>query len=401
MAGLAGTALLVACTAAPSAGPASPAASLDALPGAPPEGDRLLVLMDDGTVLTISPDGTNPVVLRQPDRIDVEASQPVWAPDGSVVSWVELPTGGPPATSVLVTSPPQRSSRTEVQVDAGMFYLQWDPTSRRVAYLGSFQGSIGMGIAEPHAAGGPVAQTIGRGQPFYASWAPEGDRLLVHVGTETLGRIDLEGTLERLGDRPGLFHAPVWLDDGRLVYVTRSGGRQSLVVRDGGRSEVLLRFRGAVEFVVSPDAERIAYRIDAGGELGAVSVVGVASGRSREVADVPAVAFDWSPDGRRLLVLAQESTPDFTTHRWHVWDGRRSAPVGVPFLPSPRYLREYLPFFGQYAQTLTLWAPDGRAFAFPALIGDEAGIWVQELDTDEPSLALAGGSMVAWSPVPL
>jgi hypothetical protein len=48
---------------------------------------------------------------------------------------------------------------------------------------------------------------------------------------------------------------------------------------------------------------------------------------------------------------------------------------------------------------MTLWAPDGRSFAFPGTIGDETGIWVQELDATEPTLVLDGGSVVAWSPV--
>jgi TolB protein len=152
---------------------------------------------------------------------------------------------------------------------------------------------------------------------------------------------------------------------------------------------------------VSPDAERIAYRVDTGEGFGPVSVVRVGSKRSTVAADLPAVAFEWSPDGRRLLVLAQESTPDFTTHRWYVWGGRGAEPVGVPFLPSPRYLSEYLPFFGQYAQTMTFWSPDGRSFAFPALIGSRDGIYVQELEADEPSLVVEDGSIVAWSPVDL
>jgi hypothetical protein len=396
LAGLAGAALLgAACTGAP-AGPTSPARSLDVLPDV--AGDRLLVLTDDGTILTIAPDGGDPVVLRRPGPIDVEASQPVWAPDGSAVSWVELSTGGPPATSVLVTSPPERSARTEVRVDAAMFFLQWDPTSSRVAFLGSFQGAIGAGWAEPHADGGPVAQVIGRGQPFYVSWAPDGDRLLVHVGAETLGRLDLDGELVELDERPGLFHAPVWLADGRLVFVTGGSGRQALVVRDGTRTEVLHRFRGAMEFVVSPDAERIAFRVDTGEGFGPVSVLRIDAGRPEVIADVGAMAFEWSPDGRRLLILGQQRTPEGVTNRWFVWDGRTARPVSVPFLPSPRYARDYLPFFGQYAQTMTLWSPDGRAFAFPALIGDRAGVWVQDLDAEEPAFVLEDGSIVAWSP---
>ena len=157
---------------------------------------------------------------------------------------------------------------------------------------------------------------------------------------------------------------------------------------------------GAIEFVVSPDGRRIAYRVDAGGGFGTVSVVDMDSARSRSVMDLPTSAFHWSPDGRRLLLMAPTEGDDPTTHRWHVWDGKEANPLGPTFLPSPTYLREYMPFFGQYAQTMTLWSPDGRSFAFPGLIGDRAGIWVQDLDAEEPSLVVEGGSVVAWSPVP-
>jgi len=47
---------------------------------------------------------------------------------------------------------------------------------------------------------------------------------------------------------------------------------------------------------------------------------------------------------------------------------------------------------------MTLWSPDGTSFAYPGLIGDQAGIWVQGLDADEPDFVLEGGSVVAWSP---
>ena len=283
-------------------------------------------------------------------------------------------------------------------MDAATFFLQWDPTSSRLAYLGSFQGTVGMGVADTGAEGGPVATTIGRGQPFYLSWGPEGDRLLIHVGADTLGTLDFRGDLEPIASRPGVFHAPVWLEDGRFVYAEHDGDRQRLVVRDDGGSRELVHFRGAIEFVVSPDGRRIAYRVDAGGGFGTVSVVEMDSPRSRMVSDLPTSAFQWSPDGRRLLLMTPAEGDDPTTHRWHVWDGKGTEPVGPTFQPSPTYLRDYMPFFGQYAQTMTLWSPDGRSFAFPGLIGDRAGIWVQELNAEEPTLVVEGGSVVAWSP---
>jgi TolB protein len=389
-----------ACTGDAPEGATGPVPSVDVLPGVP-TGTRLLVLTDDGAVLTTGRDGGSRVVLRPGGGLEVEAHQPVWAPDGQTVAWVEVGTGGPPAASTLVTSRPDGTGHREIRVDAGMFFLGWDPTSSRLAYLGSYQGAIGMGVAEPDATGGPVARTIGVGQPFYVSWAPEGDGLLIHVGSETLVRIDLEGTPTPVGDPPGMFHAPVWLEDGRLVYAVNQDEHQALVVRRGRNTDELLRFRGAIEFVVSPDAERIAYRVDAGAGLGTVKVVDIRSGRSERVGGLAATAFHWSPDGGRLLLMTPEEADDPTTHRWHVWDGRDADSIGPAFLPSPTYLSEYVPFFGQYAQSMTLWSPDARAFAFPGLIGDRAGIWVQDLDDDQPTFAVEDGSVVAWSPVEL
>jgi TolB protein len=390
-------ALVAACTGGTPEGPSGALPSLGTFPGQI-AGDRLLVLMDDGSILTVDRDGSGGIPLRGEEDLDRETRQPVWSPDGTSVAWVEIGTSAPSASSTLVTIRADGSGRREVVVDTATFFLLWDPTSSRLAYLGSFRDAVGMGVADTGADGGPVATTLGLGQPFYLSWGPKGDRLLIHVGADTLGTIDLEGNLESIGDRPGVFHAPVWLEDGRFVYAVQDGERQLLVVRDGGRQRVLVRFRGAIEFVVSPDGHRIAYRVDGEG-FGTVSVVRIDSARSRAVTDRPTSAFSWSPDGRRLLLMTPAEGDDPTTHRWHVWSGRDTNPIGPAFVPSPTYLRDYLPFFGQFAQTMTLWSPDGRSFAYAGLVGDRAGVWVQDLDAEEPTFILEGGSVVAWSPV--
>lgn len=390
-------AVVTACTGTAPEGPSGAVPSLGTFPG-PIEGDRLLVMKDDGSILTVDRDGGAGIPLRRGEDPDLEARQPVWSPDGASVAWVEIGTAAPPASSTLVTSRPDGSGRREVVVDTATFFLQWDPTSSRLAYLGSFRDAVGMGVADMDADGGPVATTLGLGQPFYLSWGPDGDRLLIHVGSDTLGTLDLARNLEPIEDRPGVFHAPVWLQDGRFVYAVRDGDHQLLVVRDGGRQTELVRFQGAIEFVVSPDGRRIAYRVDAGEDLGTVSVVDIDPARSRKVSGLPTSAFHWSPDGRRLLLMIPAEGNDPTTHRWHVWDGKETNPVGTNFVPSEPYLRDYLPFFGQYAQTMTLWSPDGRSFAFPGSIGDRAGIWVQDLGAQEPTFVVEDGSVVAWSP---
>ena len=115
---------------------------------------------------------------------------------------------------------------------------------------------------------------------------------------------------------------------------------------------------------------------------------------SHRVGDESVVAFWWSPDGRSLLVLevAEEGFPMLA---WSVWeDGSMTGPT--EFEPDPTFVRDLLPFFDQYAQSMSLWAPDGTAFAFPGRIGDEAGIWVHPVD-GTPEL-IEEGTWVAWSP---
>jgi TolB protein len=385
-----------ACTTPPK-GAERAVASVDALPGLG-GGERLLVLTEDGSVITTDPDGGTPVMVRPGGLDDVTARQPVWSPDAGTLAWVEVGSGGPPATSRLVTARPDGSGRAEVEIDTAMFFLEWDPTSSRVAYLGSYGDAIGMGVAQRDATGRATAATLAVGRPFYLAWAPDGDHLFVHVGTESLGSVDLRGELTPVGDDPGHFHAPVWLPDGRLVYAATEGGRQTLLIREGDRSTQLVRFRGTIEFVVSPDGRRIAYRVDTRTRLGSVSVVETGTGRSVPVTRGPVTAFQWSPDGRRLLLMTPEDSDVAPFHRWRWWDGDRVRSLGPRFVPSPTYLRDYVPFFGQYAQTMTPWSPDGRAFAFPGLIGGRAGIWVQALDSDEPRFVVDGGTVVAWSP---
>ena len=386
--------IAAACTGAEPEGPSAALPSAEGL--GPVSGERLLVLMDDGSVVTTSPAGDEVRSLSRSRGLDVEVRQPVWSPDGHTVAWAELVQEDEGIRSQLVTVDPTGSGRTEFPVDTATFFLQWDPTSSRIAYLGNFQGSIGMGVAERGEDGEPVARTIVRGQPFYLSWSPEGERLLIHVGTGVLATLDLEGNLDEVGDRPGIFQAPVWLPDGRMVYAANVDGEQMLVVRGDGPPKELVSFRGVIEFVVSPDGRQVAYRVSEDA-LGGVSVVDLRSARSRRVTQAPTSAFHWSPDGSRLLLMTVEDGAP-TNHRWMIWDGSSSSRIGHAFLPSPTFLRDYVPFYGQFAQSMTPWSPDGTSFAFPGLIEDRAGIWVQDVDSQEPEFVLDGGRVVAWSP---
>jgi len=89
--------------------------------------------------------------------------------------------------------------------------------------------------------------------------------------------------------------------------------------------------------------------------------------------------------------------PNGGPFRWRVWEGHERF-VGDTFVPSPTLLRDYLPFFDQYAQTITPWAPDGSAFAYAGTHQGGSGIWVQPLAGRRR--LIGDGAFVTWTPTP-
>lgn len=363
--------------------------------------DRLVVLDGPG-VFVMAGDGTDRVELTAGEGMF--AQQPTWSPDGSRVAWVEIANSG----STLVTTLVDGNDPTRASVDFAPFYLSWDPTSSLVAFLGSGSAGIEMGIVDV-AGGGADAEILDAGEPYYFSWAPEGDRMLVHVGVDRLEQLDVAGAGTALGDAPGFFQAPQWSADGdSVLYVAQGSNGQHLVVSnpDGSDRREVLDFDGFLSFGLSPDGTRIAYRafgeapdaIAAGlsaapragnGELG---VIEVGSEDPNVISDKTALAFFWSPQGDRLLFLTSEDGG----FNWNVWDGS-AVTTFDPFTPSGMFGRNYLPFFDQYSQSMTLWAPDGNAFTYAGMANGEEGIWVQDLDRGDPVL-VGEGQFASWSP---
>jgi TolB protein len=356
-------------------------------------GDRLVVLRDDGNLVTLGPDGHDVLALTTGASLSLVVQQPVPSPDGRSVAWVEIQGTG----SRVVIASRDGAKHHEVGLRFAPFYLQWDPSSSKIAYLGSVGSGIGLGLIE-HAKGNPTDRAVGGGRPLYLSWSPDGSQMLVHVGSRDLGRTDFAHTLDRIDVVPGTFQAPVWLPDGRVVYVARQGSVQQLVVAGGGSRRVVATFRGGVLFDANPDGTRLAYRLDQpGGAQQGVFVVGVDGGRPIRATARDTSAFFWSPRSDALLLMTVEpGTQTEPTHRWWLWDGR-ARPVSRPFLPSPTFFNDYVPFFDQYAQALTPWAPDGSAFAFAGQVGRQDGIWVQPADGSRAT-RVTDGQFVAWSP---
>ena len=362
---------------------------------------RLAVLDATGNLVTVNPDGSDEIVLAEVESGRSQVRQPTWSADGGRVAWVHVEVTEAGALSpVIATAGVDGTEASEARTEVVPFYLSWDPTSSRIAYLGSpSQNDIELGILE--VAGRSSGAPLDAGQPFYLSWAPGGDQLLVHVGEDRLERLGLDGSLTTVADRPGTFSAPVWTADGRtFVYASVGAGRQRLVVRDAEAEteRPLVPFDGLISFVVSPDGERIAFQVIEGQSVRPLTVIDVGTGETIEITDAAIAAFFWSPDGDRLLYLDPDPDRERFWFRWGVWDGTSSF-LTRRFVPSMLIAGVYLRFFEQYAQSMSLWSPDGSAFAYPGTNEDgEEGIWVQSARPDRAPVLVADGDFVAWSP---
>ena len=393
------------------AGPSAPetdAPTIDAVsaPG------RLAVIAADGSLYTVRSDGS--------DRVDMTAGgglaqQPAWSPDGARLAWVVQETNTSGVSGSIVVAGPRGQNPTVTHTPFLPYYLSWSPTGDRVAFLGSGGDPtkpVEMGVLDLTRTP-PVARAITGGEPFfYFSWAPDGRSVLAHAGFDRLEEIDLTGRAASVSRRPGQFAAPAWSADGRtFVYAERAGaGSQRLVaVTDGGPAKELVSGDGSLSFVLRPDGGAVAYQLlgDDDGDLfdrrptqpgDGVRVVDLRTGDVQLATSIRAMTFWWSPDGERLLSLSPvPGAPGAIPFLWQVWDGQRASDEQGRHSPTIQVLRDYAPFFTQYAQSTTPWAPDGSAFAFPEEAPGSTGrIVVQEVG-QEP-VEIGDGVYVTWSP---
>lgn len=359
---------------------------------------RLAVLDGGGNVTVMAPDGSDRVQLTEDGGVDAVYSQPTWSPTGSALAWGQATEDG----FALGIKPLGADAADVVPMSNLPFYMFWSPSGEHIGVLHNGANGLDFEMVDVESANSSV---LGTGSPFYFSWSPTGDRVVTHVGEERFAIIDLAGEATDLEPTAGGYLAPQWTDRG-VVHMADG----SLVMEDesGDRSPVAQIEAPITFFVANGDGTRIAAQ--SLGEGGAVSVallqsdpitpnavwvIDVEEGTVERVSAGPALAFFWSPDGDSLLMLVASEGGDRLVPM--VWSEDGGSSEYAEFAPSPDLAAQLLPFFPQYAQSMTLWAPGSSAFAYPGLVGDERGIWVQAVAGGAPTLVSEGG-WVSWSP---
>jgi hypothetical protein len=363
------------------------------------EHDALLAVVDDqGELVLTAPDGET--LTRLTDLGEVaDVFQPVWS-GANHVAYVEQSSFG----GSLVVADVDGSVQRRVEFATAPFYLYPQPGSGGGADIVTLRNDPEGGLAAEVVHDDGSYSALDGAFPFFFTWTADG-RVMAHSDEDFLGEVYPER--QPLAVTPGPFAAPASRDND-VVYVRTSRSTSYLTMLSTSASVDLATLRGVAQLVVGGD--RIAVRSigveEAAGSVevmarqiaslpvNALSVVALDDGSSELVARGNILAFFWDPTGRRLLYLdVDEAMTRFT---WHVWEDAAVTDY-ASFTPNPLWAATFLPFFDQYAQSMTLWAPDGSAFAFPGGIDGEDGIWVQRIGEPAPSL-VSPGSWVAWGP---
>jgi dipeptidyl aminopeptidase/acylaminoacyl peptidase len=194
-----------------------------------------------------------------------------------------------------------------------------------------------------------------------------------------------------------------------------------LVLAKGDDRRALALSRTGLAFAWSPRGDRIAFAMTAPADAllySSVVVLDPDGQEHRVAAQGQILAFFWSPDGQRLAVLSLDTSQPSQGRAIPVRTGAAPAPQSAnarlawsvvnvtdgssidfpPFYPTDPFLL-LVPYFDQYAQSLSLWSPDGRSLVYADM--DERGApSIRVLDTQQPqqpARRLSDGTFAAWS----
>ena len=361
---------------------------------------RLVVVDDNGNVVTMNPDGSDPAAITDDGGNAAGYRQPAFSPAADTLAWSEINADG----SGLGSSDPRGEGRVSVPMTAPPFYLFWSPDGNGIGVLhNSVQGTIEFEMVD---VGATSSEVVAQGSPFYFSWSPDSSQVAAHVQSEFFGTIALDGEGVDLGATAPGYQAPHWIPAG-ILHLSADGLELRQVE---GEARLLATVPGPIAFVANRQGTRVAVQSfveeEAPPGLNAaitetpaipsntVVVIDIESGEMSEVVASTSIGLFWSPDGESLLLLKPDEggAAELATMVWRAGSTTELSTMS----PDQAFVADVLRFFDQYGQSLQLWSPDSAAFALPGAIDSDPGIWVHPVAGGDP-VNVHDGSWVSWS----
>lgn len=387
----------------------------------------------DGNIYTIDQGGGSKQAITTDasmagDRFELYRF-PTWSRDGQQIAFAKLGgSQGSVDSSGVFTANLDDLNLTETYTSDRRFpiYLYWSPDNEHVSFLTSAE-SGGLVLQMVPAQGGVEPKVLDAGSPYYWSWSPDGQSLLVHAGAATEGRLSFlnvngEVVEEGLSLRPTTFQAPAWSPDGSqlLLAAETDDGSPALMLTDphGSVKSILKLLDGSAAFGWSPDGKRVAYIATDGSQeltIGPLAVVDPekpAEMKTSEQDDV--FGFFWSPDSRKVAyfvpaVFAPTPEPNqteapnpVTLLQLYMLDAASGqASEVVTFLPTDDFLN-MMRYFDQYQHSVTIWSPDSKNLVLSGYMQSsdanaDLGIWVVSPSGNLEPRFLMEGTLAFWS----
>lgn len=194
-------------------------------------------------------------------------------------------------------------------------YLYWAPDGKTLSFIAARpETGLGLWLAEDDAS----ARLLATGNPFYWAWNPDASSLLAHVGLTGDGsrlafaRPDTGLPAENL-DPPGWFQAPGISPSGRYVAygIAGPGGARRVVVASHPNvaGEIVRREFAHDGFAMlgwHPTRDLLAVMAPPQPSphwFGPIQILDAEDGLLDVVVNDVALAFFWSPDGRKLAYV--------------------------------------------------------------------------------------------------
>ena len=268
-------------------------------------------------------------------------------------------------------------------------------------------------------------RSLGNGAPFYYSWSPSGESLLLHRNNRSLQYYSISSAdIMSAFDEPlGVFLSPSWspIDD-RILFASLSETDTSrlTLLKNDGQQTLADDLQGIVSFSWSPDGRYVAYRVANSDSVSSVYVVDSENGEMIARSNVSGIlSFFWSPDSSKVAYITLSNPPgtfdinNQTTGNvtaltqiddgfaWNILDVLDSSNTLLnSFIPtiSMQYL---LTNFDQFAQSHSLWSPDSTHLVYSERISidsrDSQITIVDVNDVNSAPISIATGSFAVWS----